>query len=58
MNNTTQHNTIRIAPRICFPNLPQHLQPLHQGLGSHASSPALLVAAPLQAPPVLSNIVP
>jgi hypothetical protein len=30
----------------------------HQGLGSHASSPALLVFAPLQAPPVLSNIVP
>jgi hypothetical protein len=30
----------------------------HQGLGSHASSPALLVLAPLQAPPVLSNIVP
>jgi hypothetical protein len=30
----------------------------HQGLGSHASSPASLVFAPLQAPPVLSNIVP
>jgi hypothetical protein len=30
----------------------------NQGLGSYTSSPALLVAAPLQAPPVLSNIVP
>jgi hypothetical protein len=30
----------------------------HQGLGSHASSPTLLVLAPLQAPPVPSNIVP
>jgi hypothetical protein len=30
----------------------------HQGLGSHAPSPALLVFAPLQAPPVPSNIVP
>jgi hypothetical protein len=36
----------------------QHLQPLSQGLGGHASSPALLVLAPLQAPPVPSNIVP
>jgi hypothetical protein len=33
--------------------LPQHLnllRPLHQGLGGHAFCPALLVAAPLQAP--------
>jgi hypothetical protein len=46
--NTSHHELI----------LPQHLQPLHQGLGSYTSSPALLVFAPLQAPPVPSNIVP
>jgi hypothetical protein len=53
-----QHNWRQAAPRTCSPILSQHLQPSHQGLGSQASSPALLVAAPLQAPPVLSNIVP
>jgi hypothetical protein len=52
--NSVQHNTPCTHSLI----LPQHLQPLHQGLGSHTSSPALLVLAPLQAPPVPSNIVP
>jgi hypothetical protein len=45
----TRHNTTHTHSPI----LPQHLnsfRSLHQGLGGHASSPALLVAAPLQAP--------
>jgi hypothetical protein len=53
-----QQETTHDTSYTCSPILPQYLQPLHQGLGSHASSPASLVAAPLQAPPVLSNIVP
>jgi hypothetical protein len=47
---TTQGRTTYDTSRTCSPILPQYLQPLHQGLGGHASSPALLVAAPLQAP--------
>jgi hypothetical protein len=55
-HNTRQSNAW--LPALVLQILPQYLQPLHQGLGGHASSPALLVEAPLQAPLVLSNIVP
>jgi hypothetical protein len=52
----TSENTSHTTHTLLIP--PQHLQSSFQGLGGHASSPALLVLAPLQAPPVLSNIVP
>jgi hypothetical protein len=49
----TRDNTRYDTTHAHSPILPQHLnsfRSLHQGLGGHASSPVLLVAAPLQAP--------